>query len=279
MDTSVSAIAYQTPLLIPFTAAAIFIILTLLVVLVQYALLIFLVPAYRAPAPNPASAANDPTGSGGSAGGTAMLFILQANIPGFGMLSSSFTLITSNLSNLYSSISSFTSGDLAGFFIAAGLAALALTLQTFGNVFLEQYYTTVQCDIMPTINVILQLVNIGNLGLGTAWPVVTFWYSWNWSGAGVLYRTLITCTEAHADTVITDLLVSIGSILYDFFNGINTFLDSGELQYDRIGFIPFMEDIGGLFGDFGTILDCSCSYLSFVRVPPYLLLFHIFINP
>jgi hypothetical protein len=269
MDITVGSLVIQTPLLIPFFGMAIFLGLYAITSLACWIVLFAANPVYRAPSESPGQS-SDATGGGNSAGANATMAMFLATIPGLGALSSGFTLVTDSLENLFLAITSFTSTDLISFLIAAAIASLAGALIVYGNVLIEGFWTAYQCNILPTVNVLLQLVNLGNLGLGTAWPGITFYASVSWASIGVTYRVLITCGLANADTVLTDLLVGIANALLEFFSAINTFIQSGveNEQHGRIGFIPFMEAIGSLAGVATSIADCSCSYLSFATYPP-----------
>src|SRR5688500_18999246 len=265
MDTT-SALLYQIRLLFPIVGVCAFLAAFSLVVLVLFPVLVLSMGKLREAAKSSSLRGNDPTGGGGSAGGNTLFHVVQASLPGLGRLAGSFKVVVSSVGDLITSLGTFISNELVQFLIAVLFAAAAAGIIIWGTIGLLEWFILVQCHILPVWNFVMRIVNLGAFLLGIWWPVITFSFSIAWAAAGVLYRVLISCTLAEADTILTDVINTLAAAIGEFFTALYNFLSADEttLREGRIDFIPFFAEIGTLTSVGSIVLDCACEYLSFL---------------
>lgn len=264
--TTATAVLIKTPFLVPLTGFAAFTIVFALLVLALWLVAVAVLAPLQSAAPRAARGSGDPMGTGGSVAGTHTTFIVTAYVPGLGQVAGSFTLVTDQIKTLLSSLLEFIKVSFVVLIIAALIAGLGLVLRSYDNTIVGTVAEIYACNILPIVNIVLQVVNIVVFLAGIAWAGVTFVTSLMFLQGYLWLRVLLTCAAANASTVLEAGIIGIANALADLFAAINAYLTSGDLGHARIDLLPFMARIGDLSLIGVSIADCLCSYIDFFWV-------------
>lgn len=203
MDSGTVALVKATPFLVPFLGLAGFVILFSILLLFLWIVAIVIMTPIRAPAADPGNG-TDQTASGNGAGNTSTIVIVQAYIPGFGLLMGSYTIVLQQFAGIFTSLQAFASMEFLQFILAALLASASIALLNFGGQIATQAFTIYQCNFLPLINILLQLANLANFLLGIVWPSITFYFSWQFgTGLFLWIRVLLECAVANFESILT----------------------------------------------------------------------------
>jgi len=279
MDSGTVALVKATPFLIPFLGLAGFVILFSILLLFLWIVAVVVMTPIRAPAADPGNG-TDQTASGNGAGNTSTIVIVQAYIPGFGLLMGSYTIVLQQFAGIFTSLQAFATAEFLQFIFAALMASASIALLQFGGQFATELYTIYQCNVLPLINPVLLLANLANFLLGIVWPSVTFYFSWMFGTSLFLFiRVMAVCTAANFESILTKLVFDIGVFLELLFSAIFNFIgDQSALVSDEVDLVPAFSQLGVVISDVSIVLNCSCQYLSFERLSTHTwfeLIYHI----